>query len=76
MPKISDVIPLTEAAAVMRERYGVAGAHYDACWRAVRSGAVRSERLGRAVLIRREDLPALAQALDGRPRPGRRPTAT
>jgi hypothetical protein len=68
MPEHSELIPLTETPAELRERHGVPDVDYQRVWRAIRAGVIPHETVGRVLFVRRGNLPALAKALVERPR--------
>jgi hypothetical protein len=68
MPEFSDLVPLTEASAELRERHGLLEVDYQRVWRAIRAGVVPCETIGRVLFVRRSNLPALAKVLAERPR--------
>jgi hypothetical protein len=68
MPEHSELIPLTETSAELREQHGVADADYQRVWLAIRAGVIPHETIGRVLFVRRGNLPTLAKALAARPR--------
>src|SRR3954454_25402930 len=68
MPEFSDLVPLTEVPAELREQHGVPDVDYQRVWRAIRASIVPCETIGRVLFVRRGNLPVLAKALVERPR--------
>lgn len=58
----NDYIPLAALAAALADCAGLT-VPYSSLWRHVANGLIRSERIGRTVVVRRRDLPEIASTL-------------